>query len=137
MINDRMPEYCVSRMSAILNRAKKPLNGSKILILGVAYKQDVADYRESPALRVIDLLRSQQADVSFYDPYIQEYAYKGASYKGEPELSAGLLRRSDLVVITTMHQVVDYGFVARNAKLIFDTKNAMKNIMDRHNIEVL
>ncbi len=69
IINDRMPEYCVERVREILNRDKKALNGSKILTLGVAYKQDIDDYRESPALKVIDLLKKEGAEVEFYDVY--------------------------------------------------------------------
>ncbi|NBK25717.1 MAG: nucleotide sugar dehydrogenase, partial [Spirochaetia bacterium] len=77
MINDRMPEYTVERASKILNKFKKALNGSKVLVLGVAYKQDIDDYRESPALKVIEILESQGAEVAYYDPWVAEYRYKG------------------------------------------------------------
>ena len=70
MINDRMPEYCVERASKILNKSKKALNASSILVLGVAYKQDIEDYRESPAIRVIEVLEKNAAEVVYYDPYI-------------------------------------------------------------------
>lgn len=137
MINDRMPEYCMERASNILNRFKKPLNGSKILMLGVAYKQDIDDYRESPALVLIDILKSMGADVQFYDPHIPEYKYKGKSHKGEAELTADLLQSADLVIVTTAHTKVDYNFVQQNATFIFDTKNALKKIENRENIELL
>lgn len=137
MINDRMPEYCVERASYILNRYKKSLNGSKILILGVAYKQDIDDYRESPALEVIKILESKGAMVEFYDPFIPEYTYGGKSKKGELELTRELLNNSDLVIVTASHSNIDYDFVQQNAEFIFDTKNAMKNLTNRDNIELL
>ena len=137
MINDRMPEYCMERASNILNRYKKSLNGSKILVLGVAYKQDIDDYRESPALVVIDILKKMGADVSFYDPYIAEYKYKGKKYKGKEELTVELLKSADLVMVTASHSNVDYDFVQQNATIVFDTKNAMKTVENRENIELL
>jgi len=137
MINDRMPEYTVERASKILNRFKKSLNGSKVLVLGVAYKQDIDDYRESPALKVIEILESQGADVTFFDPWVKEYRYKDKTKEGISKLTQEVLQASDLVMITTAHSNVDYSFVQQHAKAIFDTKNVMKNITDRHNIEVL
>lgn len=137
MINDRMPEYTVERASKILNRFKKALNGSKILMLGVAYKQDIDDYRESPALNVIDILEKQGAVVTYHDPWVAEYQHKGKVVKGEKELSASLLEKIDLVIITTAHSNVDYDLVQKHSKAIFDTKNVMKAIADRDNIEVL
>jgi len=137
MINDRMPEYCVERASQILNRDKKALNGSMILILGVAYKQDIDDYRESPALKVIESLEKTGAMVDYYDPFINEYRYKGQNYKGMDSINAEMLKGYDLVIITTAHSNVDYGFVAANSKWVFDTKNAAKNVKDRDNIVLL
>lgn len=137
MINDRMPEYCVERASKILNRYKKAMNGSKVLVLGIAYKQDIDDYRESPAIRVIDELREAGSEVSFYDPHVPEYHERGKVVKGEPALTAELLRDSDLVIITTAHTAVNYGFIQEHAKVVFDTKNAMKLITNRENIELL
>jgi len=137
MINDRMPEYTVERASKILNRFKKSLNGSKVLVLGVAYKQDIDDYRESPALKVIEIFENQGSEVTYYDPYIQEYKYKNKVKEGLKELTKGSIADSDLVVITTAHTKVDYQMVQKNAKAIFDTKNVMKKIKERNNIEVL
>jgi nucleotide sugar dehydrogenase len=137
MINDHMPEYTVERCGKILNRHRKALNGSRVLVLGVAYKQDIDDYRESPALRVIEELEKTGASVTFYDPYIPEYRYHGKSHKGEAALSAGLLRNTDLVVVTAAHTNVDYDFVQRYAHAVFDTKNVMKAVAVRTNIEVL
>lgn len=137
MINDRMPEYTVERASKILNRNKKPLNGAKVLILGVAYKQDIDDYRESPALRVIEVLKHEGAEVSFYDPWVPEYKAKGEVFKGIKNLNEDILREADLVMITCAHTKMDYNFIQKNASVIFDTKNAMKNVEERKNIEVL
>ena len=137
MINDRMPEYTVERCGKILNHYRKSLNGAKVLVLGVAYKQDIDDYRESPALRVIEELEKTGVCVSFYDPYISEYKEHGKVHTGEKMLTAELLRQSDLVVVTASHTNVDYEFVQQNAIAVFDTKNVMKDVKNRSNIEVL
>lgn len=138
MINDRMPEYCVERASNILNKFKKALSASRILILGVAYKQDIEDYRESPAIQVIEVLEKNAADVIYYDPYILEYCDEhGEIKKGESKLTAELIESADLVMITTAHTKVDYDFVQQHATAIFDTKNAMKNVINREKIELL
>ena len=138
MINDRMPEYCVERIGDMLNsRFAKALNGAKVLVLGVAYKQDIDDYRESPAVRVIEELKKEGADVVYYDPYIRHYRHKGEWFDGEEALTAELIESSDIVVVTTAHTNVDYNFVQKHAKAIFDTKNAMKAVATRDNIEVL
>ena len=138
IINDRMPEYCVERIGDMLNsRFAKALNGAKVLVLGVAYKQDIDDYRESPAIRVIEELKKEGADVRFYDPCISRYRHKGAWYEGEEKLTAELLEGSDIVVVTTAHTTVDYDFVQKHAHAVFDTKNAMKAVSRRDNIEVL
>lgn len=137
MVNDRMPEYCAERSSKILNRFKKAMNGARILILGVAYKQDIDDYRESPAIRVIEELEKEGAEVVYYDPFVSEYREHGVVKKGESELTAELIESADLVIVTTAHTNVDYNFVQRHAKAIFDTKNAMKQVEARENIELL
>jgi UDP-N-acetyl-D-glucosamine dehydrogenase len=137
MINDRMPEYCVDRAANILNRFKKALNGAQVLVLGIAYKQDIDDYRESPALRVIEALKAQGADVTFYDSYIPEYKDKGLTYHSIKELTAEVIKGNDLVIITAAHSNVDYAFVQQHAKAIFDTKNACKKVTKRDNIELL
>jgi UDP-N-acetyl-D-glucosamine dehydrogenase len=137
MVNDRMPEYCAERASKILNRYKKAMNGSRILILGVAYKQDIDDYRESPAIRVIEELEKEEAEVVYYDPYVSQYREQGVVKKGEPELTVELIESADLVIVTTSHTNVDYSFVQKHAKVIFDTRNALKDIESRDNIELL
>ena len=138
MINDRMPEYCVERIGDMLNhRFAKALNGARVLVLGVAYKQDIDDYRESPAIRVIEELKKEGADVVFYDPFIPKYRHKGQWFEGEKSLTAELVEAANIVVITTAHTRVDYGFVQQHAKAIFDTKNVTKGLTRRDNIEVL
>ena len=137
MINDQMPEYCVERASKILNRQAKAMNGAKVLVLGVAYKQDIDDYRESPALRVIEVLKREKANVDFYDPWIAEYKYKGEKHQGIQEINPEIIASYDLIMVTAAHTNVDYDMIQKNAVAIFDTKNVMKNIEDRENIEVL
>lgn len=137
MINDQMPEYCVERANKILNRHAKAMNGAKVLVVGVAYKQDIDDYRESPALRVIEVLKREQANVDFYDPWIAEYKYKGEKYQGIKEISPEIIAEYDLIMITAAHTNVDYDMIQKNAVAIFDTKNVMKSIENRDNIEVL
>lgn len=137
MINDRMPEYCVERAGKILNKFKKALKGAKTLILGVAYKQDIDDYRESPALKVIDEFKKNGSIVDFYDPYVSQYKYKGRICKGIKTLDENVIKNYDIVVITTAHTNVDYKMVADNAKAVFDTKNAMRNVKNRERIELL
>ena len=137
MINDKMPEYCVERASWILNRYKKALNGSKVLVLGVAYKQDIDDYRESPAIHIINILEKNGADVDFYDPYIKSFKENGKITEGLDYISAEDISKYDLIMITCAHTNIDYDMIQKNAKAIFDTKNIMSDIAVRDNIEVL
>lgn len=137
MINDKMPEYCVERAMKILNNHGKALSKSNVLVLGVAYKQDIDDYRESPAIDVIEILEQNGAKTEFYDPYISEYKHDGKVKKGIEKIDADIISSYDLIVITASHSNVDYEMVSKNAKAIFDTKNAMKEIKNRDNIEVL
>ena len=135
MINDRMPEYCVERTSQILNRFQKSLNGAKIFLLGVAYKQDIDDCRESPAIKIFELLLQSGAQVTYYDPYVKDCKVNDMikHSSSEPVKAA---RNADLVLITTAHAKIDYSAMLKDAKFIFDTKNALKNL-DFKNIEVL
>ena len=136
-VNDRMPIYCVDRAARILNRFKKALNGSSVLVLGVAYKQDVADYRESPALKVIDELTARGAKVCYYDKWVPGLRYKGRDFSSIQMLDRSVLETFDLVIVCTAHTTVDYNLVQQYASFVFDTKNAMKNVAIRDNIEVL
>lgn len=130
-INDYMPEYVIERLMDILNEKKKCLNGSKILMLGVSYKNDIDDLRESPALKVLELLEKKGAQVKIHDPYIEEFSHNGGIFKTSP-LTEDLIKESDAVIITTAHKKVDYNFVAKNTDIIFDTKNATKDIRNNY-----
>ncbi|SDO55773.1 nucleotide sugar dehydrogenase [Halobacillus aidingensis] len=137
MVNDRMPEYCVERASKILNRYKKAMNGSRVLVIGVAYKKDINDYRESAAIDVINELEKEGANVTYFDPYVNEYKDQGKLKTGEMDLTVDLIEEADLVMITADHTKVDYPLIQKHATAIFDTKNAMKDITNRENIELL
>lgn len=136
-INNFMPRYIVDRCSHILNRFKKSINGSRILILGVAYKQDIADYRESPAIKVIEYLENAGAVIRFYDPFVDQFSHKGKEYYGLEYLTPSVLKEADLVVVTTAHTSVNYNLIQQNSTFVFDTRNAMKDIENRQNIELL
>lgn len=137
MVNDRMPEYTVERAGKILNRYRKPLNGSKVLVLGVAYKQDIDDYRESPAIRVIEEFHKTGTETDYYDPFVPKYRYEGQWHEGLTALTPEMVKAHDLVIITTAHTGVDYAMVASCGVPVFDCKNVCKNIQNRENIEVL
>ena len=136
-INTGMPEYVVDRAMKVLNKNKIAMNDAKVLVLGVAYKSDIDDYRESPALNVIDRLNEQGAVTTFYDPYIPEYKHKGVVHTGAKELTDDMLKAADIVIICTAHACFDYDRIQKCSKEIFDTRNAMKDVKDRSNIELL
>ncbi len=122
-INAEMPEFIVERAAQLLNsEAQKAVSGSKILVLGVSYKADVGDTRESPALEIIDHLKKQGAHVTYHDPYVSELNTTPAGFHSQL-LTPEILRKQDLVIITTPHRKIDYGRVAKYARLIFDTRN--------------
>ena len=134
-INSGMPKYVVELVRDALNGNQKAVNGSKVLILGVAYKKDIDDMRESPALSVIDLLRAQGADVVYHDSFVPEVTFDHAYTigDGEPlynqELTDDLIKSADCVVICTEHSTVDYKNVCELSKVIVDTRNALKEEM--------
>lgn len=137
VINDGQPVYCIDRAMHILNKYKKPINGARVLVLGVAYKQDIDDYRESPAIRVIEELEKVGAVVEYYDPYISQFKWDGKLRSGIAQLTADAVKQYDLVMITTAHTNVDYQMVMDNAKAVFDTKNVTKKIRRNERLEVL
>jgi len=132
-INSEMPHYVVSKTADALNSRGKPLKDSKILIMGVAYKKDVKDLRESPALEIIDILLKKCALVSYYDPYLPYLKIHGLNLKCAG-FNKKAFKNSDCVVIVTDHSNVDYKLVAKNSRLIVDTRNVLKDIKDRKNI---
>ena len=135
-INKSMPEYVVERTAKILSQKfKKSLNGAKVLLLGIAYKKDIDDLRESPVLEVVKKLEEEGAIISYYDPYIPEFTKNGKEYKSLKELTAKEIKEKDVIIITTAHSKVDYDLVAKNANAIFDTRNAIKS--NSENVERL
>lgn len=124
-INEAMPHHVVEQAMEFLNEQGKPLRGSRVLLLGMAYKRDVDDLRESPALKVARLLLQRGAVLSYYDRHIPEVEIDGRAYSSI-ELSSQALRDMDIVVITTDHSGVDYSVVVESAKLLYDTRNALQ-----------
>lgn len=121
-INSKMPEHVVARIATVLNNSGKPLRGARIHILGVAYKRDVSDIRESPALDVMHHLLKQHALVSYSDPFVPRLTALGLDLESRP-LSE--LSRADCAVIITDHAAFDYRHIVREARLILDTRNAL------------
>lgn len=130
-INSGMPGYVVKLAADALNEVKKAVNGSKVLILGVAYKKDIDDMRESPALSIIDLLRARGADVRYHDPFVPEVTFDHAYTIGDAEplynseLNDDIVKNADCVIICTEHTTVDYQRICELAPLIVDTRNAL------------
>lgn len=130
-INSSMPEFVVEKITDALNDIEKSVKGSNIHILGVAYKKDVDDLRESPALEIMNILRSKGARITYTDPYIPEISYQKLSIKSKP-LSKEALSKADCSVIVTDHSTFDYNLIVSNSKLIVDTRNALKGINKKH-----
>ncbi len=128
-VNGEMPRWVVERTAEALNDALKPFNGSNVLVLGVSYKPDVDDVRESPALDIIKIFRQRGASVEYHDPLVDELEIDGEPERSV-ELTAERLERADAVVITTDHSHVDYGLVGRHASIVVDPRNAMKEPCD-------
>jgi UDP-N-acetyl-D-glucosamine dehydrogenase len=133
-VNSAMPHYVVAKTMEALNERRKSLKGSKILLLGVTYKADIDDTRESPAIDIYRLLTDRGAEVSFSDPYVNELAagHGGSEIVAGSKLTPSLLRAADCTIIVTAHKRVDYKSVVRNARLILDTRNALKGIRAEH-----
>ncbi|MBC7220179.1 nucleotide sugar dehydrogenase [Candidatus Bipolaricaulota bacterium] len=126
-INRRMPEFVRDKAIRVLNRLGVAPSQARILVLGAAYKRDLADHRESPAVEVIRLLREYGADVVYHDPYVPTLHDEGVDLDSIP-LTVDELQKSDLVVITTDHTSVDYGFVVAHARHVLDTRNATRGV---------
>ena len=129
-VNTNMLRHVIERTAEALNQHQKPLNGSPALVLGAAYKREVDDMRESPALRIIDLLEDRGANVQYHDPFIPKLR-PTRHYEIEMEsveLSSQNLAQTDAVVIVTDHTGVDYESVVEHAPIVVDTRNATKNV---------
>ena len=124
-VNSQMPEHVVNLVAEGLNRRGKPVRGSRVLVLGVAYKADIDDTRESPSLDIMETLRERGARIEYSDPYVPALEFAGRRLRSVP-LSAAQLRRFDCVIIATAHKSFSYPTVLRNARLVVDTRNALQ-----------
>ena len=127
-INDSMPEFVLDNVMKILNKNKKALNGAKVLLMGVAYKNDIDDYRESPAFKVIELLEKNGADLMVNDPYCPVSKYKDKTYHSVDWTE--VIDDADIVIITTNHSCYDYESIVEKAKVVYDTRNATKDVVN-------
>jgi UDP-N-acetyl-D-glucosamine dehydrogenase len=124
-VNRHMPDYVVSRVGEALNTVRKALNGSRVLVLGVAYKPNVSDMRESPAMDVILLLQAKGAEVAYHDPLVPDLVHEGIPLRSV-ELSDELLASADCVVVVTHHDILDWQRVVDHAALVLDARNALR-----------
>jgi UDP-N-acetyl-D-glucosamine dehydrogenase len=132
-VNTEMPRYVISKVVDALNEMDKPLKRAKVLVLGVTYKKDVKDLRESPALEIMDLLVEKGAHLSYHDPFMPFLRIFDFDLKGVP-LNSSVLKDADCVIVIADHTDVDYKLVAKHSKLVIDTRNALKDIPKRSNI---
>ncbi|OPY58768.1 MAG: UDP-N-acetyl-D-glucosamine 6-dehydrogenase [Pelotomaculum sp. PtaU1.Bin035] len=130
-INAQASEFVVQKLAALLNKHKKCLNGARILVLGVAYKKDIDDVRESPALKVIDLMQKNQAEVVYHDPYVPVFRLPGKNerYMQSIKLTVEEVAGADCVLILTDHSNINYQWVADHARLVLDARNAAKDVI--------
>ncbi|PYS43833.1 MAG: UDP-N-acetyl-D-glucosamine dehydrogenase, partial [Acidobacteria bacterium] len=136
-VNSRMPEHVVQLVSDGLNDDRKAMNGARVLLLGVAYKRDIDDVRESPALSIIDRLRSKGCEVRYHDPFVRELRFDDTHTEGgraplaSVELNDQEIQAADCVVIVTNHSQIDYARVTEKASLVVDTRNALNGDLRR------
>jgi UDP-N-acetyl-D-glucosamine dehydrogenase len=123
-INDFMPEFIAENIVKLLSKHKKTINGAEILMLGMAYKSDIDDYRESPVFKVIECLEKLNAEIYIDDPYINEGKYKGKCYKSVPY--DDVIDKCDITVIMTAHSTYNFSEIIERSKLVYDTRNATK-----------
>ena len=128
IINDYMPEFVLETVMKLLNSQKKALNGAKVLIMGVAYKKDINDMRESPTLKIIEQLEKNGADIIVNDPYIPKFSHKGKEYVSANWKNE--IKNADMVMITTDHTCYDYEKIVAEASLLYDTRNATKHVVN-------
>lgn len=136
-VNGYMPFHVVSMLMEALNDRKKCLHGAKILVMGVAYKKDVADVRESPALEIIKLLEQKGAKVSFCDPYISDLSCEGIDGAKHIKPKASVFSKMDCVLVVTDHSSYDFDELAEHAQLVFDTRNALKKVKAKYRSKII
>jgi UDP-N-acetyl-D-glucosamine dehydrogenase len=135
-INRKMPDFVREKAGRVLSRCGVALSRAKILLLGVSYKRDLGDYRESPAVEVIKLLQREGAEVNYHDPFVPSFEEHGVALECVP-LTEEVLAAHDLVIVASDHTCVDYSYVARHARYVLDTRNALKNVAERANVTLL
>src|SRR5262249_7551970 len=128
-VNSRMPQHVVALVQDGLNEHKKPLKGARVLVVGVAYKRNINDVRESPALAIVEQLMKKGADVSYHDPHISRMELEGSGTLTSTELSDDVLAACDCAVIVTDHSIVDYARIAALAPLVVDTRNVTRQLI--------
>jgi UDP-N-acetyl-D-glucosamine dehydrogenase len=128
-INHGMPYFVRDKVSRALNNAGRALKGADIFVIGIAYKKDIEDWRESPAIKVMELLHKDGANIDYHDPYVPKFMDRGLQWHSLP-LSKERIERADCVLILTNHSNVDYARVVREAKVVIDTRNATKNVTE-------
>ena len=128
-VNTQMPEYCVYRIVGVLNRNQKCVNGTKVLLIGLTYKKDVSDVRESPALDIMRLLESGGAQVDYSDPYVPQLSVDDV-VKKSVSLEPATIQEYDLLVMVTSHSDFDYAMIQKSAQLIFDARNVFREPFD-------
>ena len=131
-INTQMPKHVVDLISFGLNKNRKSLSGSKILIIGVSYKKDINDCRESPALDIIELLDKNGSDVNYYDPFVPDLSYNNINLKSLKILDAFKIKSFDACAIITDHSKIEYNIISQNSNLVIDTRNVFPNIEGDH-----
>ncbi len=132
-VNSQMPHYVVEKVSGALNNHRKALKGARVLVIGVAYKKDVKDLRESPALEVVNLLKNKGAVVSYYDPYLPFLKMEGINLRSI-RFEKENIAKADCAVVVTDHSNIDYEFLLKHSKVVVDTRNVFKNVLDKKKI---
>jgi UDP-N-acetyl-D-glucosamine dehydrogenase len=135
-INEGMPYFVVAKLQRLLNRRGRCLNGSAILVLGVTYKADVGDPRETPAIKVMELLLREGAVITYSDPFAPSVELEGHGYQSV-NLTPALLGKNDCALILTAHSAFDYELIVKHAPLVFDTRNGTRNAKSRKENVVL
>jgi UDP-N-acetyl-D-mannosaminuronate dehydrogenase len=135
-INGRMPAYVVDRAAELLNQNIKPLNGARVLLLGVTYKRDIADQRETPAGPIAHKLRGRGAILSYHDPYVPEWHVDDQAVMRTEDLAAALAE-ADLTILLQAHSCYDLSWIARTARLLFDTRGVISRDLPASAVEVI
>jgi nucleotide sugar dehydrogenase len=128
-INRSMPKFVVEKASRVLNKQGKAFSRSRVLVLGAAYKKDIDDFRESPAIEIMKALEEEGVEVSYYDPHVPRFDVHGYA-KESISWDPNELEKFDLVIIATDHSAVDYGLIVQRSRAVLDTRNATKNIQE-------